>query len=51
MCVNECMRCSGSTFTLAGCCSLVPRGDEAEASRAVGGHGRLIQGDDLVAEM
>lgn len=25
--------------------------DEAEASRAVGGHGALIQGDDLITEV
>lgn len=43
-------RCS-CTFTLAGSGPQVSGCDEAEASRAVGGHGALIQGDDLVTEV
>lgn len=43
-------RCS-CTFTLAGRGPQVSGCDEAEASRAVGGHGALIQGDDLVTEV
>lgn len=39
------------TFALAGRRPQVPRRDEAEARRAVGGHGVFIQGDDLVAEV
>lgn len=49
--VCEYMRHNQSTFALAGCSSQVSRGNEAEASRAVSGHGGLIQGDDLIAEV
>lgn len=45
-----CVHNNVCTFTLASCSSLVSRGNEAEASRAVSGHGGFVQGDDLVAE-
>lgn len=48
---EEFTRCNQSTFTLAGCSPQVSWRNEAEASCAVSGHGGLIQGDDLVAEV
>lgn len=45
------LSCDVCTVTLASGGSLVPRRDKAEAGRAVSGHGRLVQGDQLVAEL